>query len=88
VGVLSIGGAMALTLGALLLLGPGREQLAEPQAQRKDDPPQQLLAKEPPPPEPTPQQVLNAPPVQTAQAVEPESQSPLAEPRKLPEPTL
>jgi serine/threonine-protein kinase len=77
VGVLSVGGATALALGAFLVMSPGREPLPEPQGQRKDDTPKERVTKEPEPP--VPQQVLNAPAEQTAQA---------EEPQKLPEPML
>jgi serine/threonine-protein kinase len=78
VGLLSVGGATALALGAFLVMGPGRrEPLPEPQGPRKDEPPQEQVAKEPEPP--APQQALSAPAEQTAQA---------EEPRKLPEPML
>jgi serine/threonine-protein kinase len=77
VGLLSVGGATALALGAFLVMSPGREPLPEPQGPRKDDTPKALVTKEPEPP--APQQALNAPVEQAAQA---------EEPRKLPEPML
>lgn len=77
VGLLSVGGATALALGAFLMMSPAREPLPEPQGPRKDDTPKELVTKEPEPP--LPQQASNAPVEQAAQA---------EEPQKLPEPML
>jgi serine/threonine protein kinase len=91
VGLLSVGGAAALALAALLVVNPAREEVPTPQSPSKDDTPKSLVAKEPEPP--ASQQALNAPPMQTAQTVqaqteEPQAQEqvPLDEPQKLPEP--
>lgn len=90
VGVLSVGGATALALGAFLFMSPGREKAPTAQGPRKDDVPKELVAKGSEPP--AQQQVLNAPPEQAVQAkaAEPQAQEqvPLQEPQKLPEPLL
>jgi serine/threonine-protein kinase len=90
VGVLSVGGATALALGAFLFMSPASKELPTPQGPRKDDAPKELVTKKSEPS--VPQQALNAPPAQDAQvqAEEPQAQEQalLEEPRKLPEPKL
>lgn len=93
VGVLSVGGATALALGAFLVMSLGREPPAKAESLSKDEPPrqQQRVPKDPEPP--AAQQVMNAPPqapaqlqAQNSQAEEQAQQNAMTEPVKLPEP--
>lgn len=85
VGVLSVGGATALALGAFLVAGVVREERPAPELRKKDDPVEQGVTKDAEPAEPPP--LEQAPVVQTVQnTVEPQRKdAPLPAPTPLPE---